>query len=196
METNMTKILYTLLISLVIPISSFSIDDTKSSIKWKGTKSTGSFHDGVISVNSSLLKIDNNKLIGGEIIIDMNSIICTDIKDEGSNNYLVKHLKNEDFFNTPMYPKAKLQINSVSLIENNDYKIEADLDIKNQTHPIIFTANIVINEGVGLASGYIEIDRSKYGIKYKSKSWFPDIGDRFINDTFELYFNLLSTEIN
>ena len=75
----MIKILYTLLISLVIPISNFSIDDTKSSIKWKGTKSTGSFHDGLISVNTSLLKIDNNKLIGGEIIIDMNSIICTDI---------------------------------------------------------------------------------------------------------------------
>lgn len=195
MEEVMNKIFYLLLFSLVIPVSSFAIDDNNSSIKWKGTKSTGSFHDGLISVNTSLLQIENNKLIGGEIIIDMNSIICTDIKDEGSNAYLVKHLKNEDFFATSIFPDAKLKINNVSLIESDDYKIEADLTIKENTHPISFVANIVINEGIGLASGYLQIDRSKYGIKYKSKSWFPDIGDRFINDTFELYFNLLSSEI-
>ena len=74
----MIKILYTLLISLVIPISTFSIDDTKSSIKWKGTKSTGSFHDGLVSVNTSLLKIDNNKLAvllnNSRIIISNQSI--------------------------------------------------------------------------------------------------------------------------
>ena len=88
-----------------------------------------------------------------------------------------------------------LQFNDKKDFQVYPNKIEADLTIKENTHPISFVANIVINEGIGLASGYLQIDRSKYGIKYKSKSWFPDIGDRFINDTFELYFNLLSSEI-
>ena len=120
----------------------------------------------------------------------MNSIVCTDIKNESSNSYLVKHLKNDDFFSTDKFPTANLIIINVKDEGDNKYKVIGDLTIKNQTHPIEFVANISFDNNVGLATGKIEIDRSKYGIKYKSISWFPDIGDRFINDIFELFFNL------
>jgi len=188
-----TKLIYVLLFSLVFSSTQFEIDNQKSSIKWKGTKSHGSYHEGFISIDSSILNIDSNDLLlNGEIIIDMNSIICTDIEDESSNLYLIEHLKNDDFFATEEFPKSVLSINKVVHIENNDYNINADLTIKDQTHPIDFSANIIIENGIGLASGSIEINRAKYEIKYKSKTWYPDIGDRFINDTFELYFTLLS----
>ena len=191
----MIKLLYIFLFSLIFSSNQFEIDDKKSSIKWKGTKSTGSYHDGFISVDSSILNIDdNNMLLNGKIIIDMNSIVCTDIQDKESNSYLVKHLKNDDFFSTELFPKSVLTINKVVPIKDNDYSITADLTIKNKTHPIDFIANIIIKDGVGLASGKIEINRAQYDIKYKSQSWYPDIGDRFINDIFELYFNLLANK--
>ena len=191
----MIKLLYIFLFSLIFSSNQFEIDDKKSSIKWKGTKSTGSYHDGFISVDSSILNIDdNNMLLNGTIIIDMNSIVCTDIQDKESNSYLVKHLKNDDFFSTELFPKSVLTINKVVPIKDNNYSITADLTIKNKTHPIDFIANIIIKDGVGLASGKIEINRAQYEIKYKSQSWYPDIGDRFINDIFELYFNLLANK--
>ena len=190
----MNKFIYILLISILFPLTQFEIDREKSSVKWKGTKSTGSYHDGLINVKSSLLNIENDNLVGGEIIIDMTTIVCTDIEDKGSNEYLVSHLKNDDFFSTTKHTEALLLIKNVSLIKDNDYNVDADLSIKGQTQPIQFTANIIIKDGIGLASGKIEVDRAKYDIKYKSKSWFPDIGDKFINDIFELYFNLLSIE--
>ena len=191
----MIKLLYIFLFSLIFSSNQFEIDDKKSSIQWKGTKSTGSYHDGLISVDNSILNIDdNNMLLNGTIIIDMNSIICTDIQDKESNSYLVKHLKNDDFFATEFFPKSILTINKVTPIKDDNYSVAADLTIKDQTHPIDFIANIIIKDDIGLASGKIEINRAKYNIKYKSQSWYPDIGDRFINDIFELYFTLLATK--
>ena len=191
----MINLFYIFLFSFIFSSNQFEIDDKKSSIQWKGTKSTGSYHDGLISVDSSILNIDdNNMLLNGKIIIDMNSIVCTDIQDPESSSYLVQHLKNDDFFSTDLFPKSILTINKVTPINDDNYSITADLTIKDQTHPIDFIANIIIKDGIGLASGKIEINRAQYGIKYKSQSWYPDIGDRFINDIFELYFNLLANK--
>lgn len=189
----MKSLCFILLATTIFGQNSLHIDMDKSSIKWKGTKSTGSYHDGLINVKTSQLDFDkNNQLIGGEIIIDMNSIICTDIQNKKSNRSLVKHLKDDDFFGTDIFPISKLVITNVEKIDEQNFKLIADLTIKENTHPIEFIANIIYNNDTGLASGKIEIDRSKYNVKYRSKSWYPDIGDRFINDNFELFFNLLA----
>jgi hypothetical protein len=42
---------------------------------------------------------------------------------------------------------------------------------------------------VAVASG-IKVDRTKYDIKFRSKTFFGDIGDKAIDDEFELNINL------
>jgi len=181
-----------LIMLVVLPSMTFEISQDKSIIKWKGSKSTGSYHDGNILIENGTINIDENAILNGEIIIDMNSITCIDIEDENSNQYLVEHLKNEDFFSVSTFPIALLKLINVKKKKNDEYLITADLTIKDQTHPIDFIANIKINKDAAIAIGKINIDRSKYNIKYKSKTWYPDLGDRFINDIFELYFNLVA----
>ena len=189
----MKNLCLVLLVTTIFSQNTLHIDMDKSSIKWKGTKSTGSYHEGLINVKTSKLDFDkNNQLIGGKIIIDMNSITCTDIQNKKSNRSLVKHLKDDDFFGTEIFPISTLVITNVEKIDEQNFKLIADLTIKENTHPIEFIANIIYNDNTGLASGKLEIDRSKYNVKYRSKSWYPDIGDRFINDNFELFFNLLA----
>ena len=70
----MRNIYFVFLCSIIIPISSFNIVKDKSTIKWKGTKSIGSYHDGYIVVENGFVNIDKNVIIGGEININMNSI--------------------------------------------------------------------------------------------------------------------------
>ena len=196
----MNKIILLLIISILLPssesvelnIQTYDIIKSKSTIRWKGSKSTGSYHDGNILIENGMVNISKNNILNGEIIINMNSITCTDIENKNSNQYLVEHLKNEDFFSVSEFPFASLKIINLQHKEKNNYLIKADLTIKNQTHPVEFIANIQINKDAALATGKINIDRSKYDIKYKSKSWYPDLGDRFINDIFELYFNLVA----
>ena len=188
----MKSIVIIFLLSILIPFSKLDISIQESNIKWKGSKSNGSYHDGLILIKDGFVTIENNIIQTGEISIDMNSITCTDIQNVQSNKSLISHLKNDDFFSVDKFPYSFLKINRVKHKKDNDYFIKADLTIKGITHPIEFFANIQITSEGALASGTMIIDRSKYEIKYKSKTWYENIGDRFIHDNFDLHFTLLA----
>lgn len=194
----MNKFIYIFFLMFIFSSDVYlKINTEKSNIKWEASKSNGSSHYGNIQMSSGGVKLDKNQIIGANFIIDMNSIVCTDIKDTSSNQYLISHLKNEDFFDTALFPEASMNIITVKKINNtniDNYLITADLTILNQTHPIEFLSSIIIKKGIAMAEGKISINRAQYGIKYKSKSWFKDLGDRFINDIFYLYFSLVAME--
>ena len=175
--------------------SNLLINNQLSKIMWKGAKSTGSYHTGLINVSEGHIQAHKDSLISGLIIIDMSSMTCNDIKEEGSNNALVNHLKGEDFFSVDDFPTATLkllkahQLNDTTL---NNYSIIADLTILGQTHPVEFLCSINFNDSGAKADGTIAVDRAMYGIKYKSKTWYADLGDRFIEDIFYIYFSLIA----
>lgn len=186
------------LFSLVLcffSIASFSqkkveVNTDASSLIWIGSKLTYS-HQGEIKLKSGQLEIKDGKLVGGTFIIDMTSIKNTDIEDDKSRNKLEKHLKDKDFFGVDKHPESKLRITKAVSVNKDDYKITADLTIKEITHPITFTANVRIDNDAFLATSNIKFDRTKWDIKYKSSSFF-DIGDKMILDEIELKLFLLS----
>ena len=194
----MNKFIYIFFLSLIFSSDvQLKINVDKSNIKWEASKSNGSSHSGNIKMSSGSVQLDNDEIIGGNFIIDMNSIVCTDIKDTSSNQYLISHLKSEDFFSTSSFPEASMNIITVKKINEtniDNYLITADLTILNQTHSLEFLSSIIIKKGIAMAEGKISIDRAQYGIKYKSKTWYKDLGDRFINDIFYLYFSLVAME--
>ncbi len=165
--------------------SDIMIDPQESSIEWTGKKITGS-HTGSLYLNSASLDFKNGKLKGGEFVINMNSISCSDL-DGASAEKLVGHLKSEDFFNVSEFPTATITFTNVKLIEGKTYEIKADLEIKGITNPIQFTADVQEGEATAL----IQIDRTKYDIKYGSSSFFDNLGDKAISDIFEIAVNLV-----
>ena len=72
-------------------VESKTINTESSTIEWTGKKVTGS-HNGTINIKSGSLEFDKGALTGGNIVIDMNSIVCTDMKGGGADK-LVGHLK-------------------------------------------------------------------------------------------------------
>ena len=162
---------------------------------WLGSKSMGSDHKGLISLKEGNVVISDNIIISGEIVIDMSSITCTDITDSTYSNMLVRHLKSDDFFAVEKFPLASMKLISTKKTNNNptnNYLVKADLTILDITHSIEFPLTITISNQGAEAEGILDIDRAKYGIKYKSKSWYDDLGDNFINDIFSLYFHLIA----
>ena len=86
----------------------FNIDIKKSNIKWVGSKITGSSHEGNISISEGNISV-NIWQHGKAEFVDMSTISCTDL--EGTKaQYLVDHLKNEDFFDVPNHPLAYLKL--------------------------------------------------------------------------------------
>ena len=157
----------------------------KSKVTWLGKKVTGQ-HEGTVNIKDGALVFKKNKLKGGTFTVDMNSLTATDLTGE----YLGKlngHLKSEDFFGTTKFPTSTLVFKKIAAKGNNTYAVTADLTVKNITNPVTFD---MVVEG-NTAKTNLKIDRTKYDIKYNSKSFFDAIGDKAIYDDFELNVNLM-----
>ena len=164
------------------------VDVAKSSVKWLGKKVTGE-HSGTISIKEGTLDVTNGKVTGGKVVIDMNSIVNTDLTDPAWNAKLIGHLKSDDFFGVATYPTADLVITKV-----DDDNYSGNLTIKGVTLPNSFTATATKDGKSTVYKGTMTIDRSKYGLKYGSKSFFDNLGDKVIYDEFTLDFSLVVSE--
>ena len=112
----------------------------------------------------------------------MTSINTTDLKAGKGKEDLDGHLKADDFFGVANHPTAKLIFKTIKVKSKNTYTILADLTIKGITNPVNF--NMVVTKSTAIAKLFV--DRTKYDIKYNSKSFFSSIGDKAIDDNFEL----------
>lgn len=184
-------------------VKSGDIVAESSRIKWTGYKAVGTDHKGEISVKEGHLKFQDDVLVGGEITIDMTSLICTDIEDEANNKKLVDHLKSADFFNTDAHQTASIKIKKVlpeGSIETKTavrtgklYKVIADLTINGITKEINFEGKIyqyVGRENEVTAMARITIDRTDFDIRYGSATFFDNLADQIINDEFGLSVSL------
>lgn len=182
----------TIAIALLVAVGSFTataqekkVDVKASKINWVGKKVTGQ-HEGTIDLSSGVLIFKSNKLVGGNFTVDMNSISTTDLKAGQGKEKLDGHLKADDFFGTEKYPTAKLVFKSIGKKSANVYTVTADLTIKDVTNPVKF--EITVNKNNATAA--LKVDRTKYGIKYGSGSFFDGLGDKAIYDEFELNVDL------
>ena len=184
------KNLKTIAIALLITVSTIAtaqlkkVDATKSTITWIGKKVTGQ-HNGTVGLKEGSLIFKGKKLTGGSFVVDMTSLTSTDL----TGDYLGKlngHLKSEDFFGTEKFPTSKLVFKKIADKGNGVYNITADLTIKDVTAP----ANFEITVKGTTATSTLKIDRTKYGIKYGSGSFFENLGDKTISDEFELAVTL------
>ena len=160
------------------------IDPSKTTIEWIAKK-IGSEYRGSIKLKQGNLVFKKARLTGGSFIVDMNSIIPTDQQGRYIG-YLKEHLKSEDFFNTGNYKTAVMVFKRIADNGNGKYTVTADLTIRNITHPVQFEA--LINGNTATAN--IKIDRTKYGIIYGSGSFFENLGEKLIDDIFELNIKL------
>jgi len=166
------------------------VDKLNSNIQWIGRKVAGE-HSGRIQAAGGFIVLSDGKLNSGEILINMQSITVDDIENPKWNQKLVDHLNNEDFFNVEKYPTAKFIFNEFKG-KGADTHVSGKMTILDKTVPISLILNVVVGQDSSYTTGTVNIDRSKFGIKYKSKSFFSDLGDNFILDDFTLNFKIIA----
>jgi len=178
-----------LVLILAITLASFTSITTKtvnvkdSKITWKGYKVTGE-HEGTIMLKSGALEFNGNTLVGGNFVMDMTTINTTDIQGEWKDK-LDGHLKSDDFFGVNNHKTATLKFTKVKPTPSA-YLIDADLTIKGITKAVSFKMDVKDNT----AEAALKIDRTKYGIKYKSASFIENLKDKAIYDEFDLNASL------
>lgn len=182
-------VLLILTIGCFFTLQSFTVEkeDVKikdSALTWVGSKVTGS-HEGTIKLKSGYLTLDNNDLVGGEFVIDMTTIVCTDLSGKGKAG-IESHLKSDDFFSVDKFPTASLTILDVKKKGLGQYQVNANITIKGMTQEIMFDAEIKEKT----AKAKLVIDRTEFGIIYKSGNFFEELADKAIYDEFEMSIEL------
>jgi polyisoprenoid-binding protein YceI len=191
----------TLFLSLLIIATSFAwaqsykIDTEKSTVAWLAKKVTGQ-HNGTVKIKAGELAFTKGVLKKGSFVFDMTTIVNEDIKDADYNAKLIGHLKSEDFFSVEKNPEAIFVISSVIAKGKVTYTVKGNLTIKGITQPIEFPATVQIENGIVTGVANIKVDRTKFNIRYGSKKFFGSIGDKAINDEFEITVKIISNKIN
>ena len=157
------------------------IDVAQSTIKWTGSKITGSNHTGLISPKSSSLTVKDGSVVAGRVVIDMTTMTVSDLDGERAQKFL-RHMMNEDFFEVGKFPTATLNIKA-----DKNGQMMGDLTIKGVTKPFSFPVTMKDGKYVGKTT----FDRTTFGIIYKSGNFFEDLGDKIINDDIEIEFEIV-----
>jgi polyisoprenoid-binding protein YceI len=167
----------------------YKIDSEQSKITWTGKKVTGQ-HTGTIKLAEGNLATKGKKITGGSFSIDM-----TTLKDSESNDRLEGHLKSDDFFSTDKFPKANFVTSSIESKGGDQYQVKGNLTIKGITNAIEFPATIQVSGNQVTAKAKILVDRTKFDIKFRSGNFFQNLGDKAIEDNFELNVELVGNAL-
>lgn len=170
----------------------FKVDAGKSKLVWVGRKVVGE-HTGNINIKEGKLITEGRSITGGTFTIDMQSITDNDLADKGYNEKLVGHLKSKDFFDSESSPNSLFVITRITPAKEKDqFNVKGNLTIKGITQPVEFPAIVQITGNQIKATAKIKVDRTKYGIRYGSGSFFDNLGDKAIDNEFELNVTLLA----
>lgn len=175
----------------------YKVDPKQSSLEWFAEKVTGK-HNGTIMLSGGTLQ-DNHGQLSGTVEIDMTTIANKDLESPEWGGKLETHLKSPDFFDAAKYPKSTFVISSITPIANAKpdgftHKVKGMLTIKDKTNEVAFDAVLKTQEKNIVCVGSAIVDRSKYDIRYGSKTFFPNIGDKMINDEFTLKFTVVAVK--
>jgi polyisoprenoid-binding protein YceI len=176
--------------SATAAVATYKVQPQLSTLGWEG-KAVTHGHNGTMQFTSGDLLVRNNMVTGGTVTVDMKSMKATDITDAENHAKFVGHMSSDDFFGVEKNPTATFKITNIAPIADNA-TITGDMTIKGVTQSVSFPAKVGVKNGVAAATGKATIDRTKFGLKYGSKSFFDSIGDKAINDEFTLTFNVIA----
>jgi polyisoprenoid-binding protein YceI len=164
------------------------IDTKESVVAWKGSSVEGA-HTGYVYISKGELMIENGQLMGGTVEVDMSTI---EGDDHRSDNNLINHLKDPDFFDVKKFPISTIAITRVASINVEDKEITGNLTIKGITHPVSFPAKVEVNDGIVKANGKLVIDRTKWDVRYNSGKFYDNLADKTISDSIEFQIKIVA----
>lgn len=178
----------------------YAVNAAVSKVMWTGSKPAGS-HTGTIDVVSGDVSATDGMVTGGSFTLDMTSINVTDLEGD-QKAYLEGHLKGSDdknkndFFNVAEYPTAKFEITKVTKKEGDptgNALVYGNLTMKGQTKQVAFTAMTDVKDGmVRVTTPDFKINRTDWGIKYGSPTFFEGLKDKAISDDIVLKVSLVA----
>jgi len=172
----------------------YDINHDNSELRWRGTKPTGE-HVGTVGISAAEVTVDENRITGGTIIVDLTTIVNEDLESEDMNSRLVNHLKSEDFFHVEEHPEARFELVSMEEISATEtgmtHNLTGNLTMRGNTKSVSFPARVNISDNrIDITTNEFAIDRTQWDVNFKSKKIFAELKDDFIHDDINLQFDV------
>ena len=172
--------------TLSLSSGDYVMDNDNSSIKWTGKELSTKSHYGSLQMKNGSLTVNTDGTVNGIIKIDMTTIDCEDLQGR-SKASLERHLRSDDFFSVESHPIATLTFKSEGGIgAGNKLAFNGDLEIKGISHPISFESEVKNVDPKVSALVNMTFDRSKYNVRFRSGTFFQNLGDKLIYDDIEI----------
>ena len=168
---------------------------SEGTVNWSGShtvKKDG--HEGLITVESGEILVNQGRILSGKVVLDMNSISVTDIKDPGERRDLESHLKDSDFFEVKKFPKAEFNFDEVlpSTMPNFNWVLSGQLTMKGKTAPVNIPIKVSLEGDVLRAeSPAFPINRTTWGVNFQS-GILGTAKDKMIDDTVPLMLKVVA----
>ena len=181
MKTKLTLLsIFIILTTSLFAQHNINIDTKNSIVNWTGHAEIGSYAPaGTLNLSAGTLSLNGDAVTAANLQIDMKSM-------KQDNNNLLTHLKSEDFFDVEKYPVSSIKISKI--VGGNAY---GQLTVKDKTQPFSCPVAVVHKGNQLVVTGKTLIDRTKYGIIYNSGSFFSNLGDHAIRNTFDVEFSIM-----
>ncbi len=157
----------------------YAIDLKESRVEWTGRNLLNK-HWGNIQLKSGSITLKGGIPVVGEFIIDMNTILCSDLSGDKTHDVLIDHLKSDDFFDVELYPECRVSILSAEKISRSGPgmpNLSLDLNIRlKDVRSMINTQAVagVTPEGKLAAQAAFAFDRTMWDVIYGSAMSFMD----------------------
>jgi len=190
----------------------YTIDTKQSAVVWKtsmllasweGSKFLGDRSGtGEVDILKGELMIENRRLVGGTVEVDMNTI--ENFADQRSLNKL------PPFFDVKKFPVSTFSISKVETVNDGKtegkngnmtiegvaaIKVTGNLTIEGITKAVTFPANMLFKDGMDgtvVMNGTLVIDRTDWGINYASEK---HLGEGTISDDVKLFIKVVAKKI-
>ncbi|TDU80850.1 polyisoprenoid-binding protein YceI [Prosthecobacter fusiformis] len=179
-----------------LPSGHLTMDVNESRAEWLGRNLLNK-HWGRVPITAGYLDVEKGEIQGGEFVLSIADITCDDLAGNPYHDVLIAHLRSDDFFDTVLYPEARLKLTRATRIPDaapgtQNLQVEADLTLRGITAPITFSLSAGMDDkGRCAAQAAFNIDRTRWGVLYGSGSFFHRLAGHLVNDLIELQVRIV-----
>ncbi|WP_162910441.1 YceI family protein [Hymenobacter oligotrophus] len=170
-----------LLMALRPAATRYVVRPSACQLTWTGYAEVGAWApSGTVQLRQGEFEYDGTTVRNGMFEVDLRTIAH-------DNAQLQQHLRGADFFAVEAFPVAVFRLGQVS-----NGLAAGQLTIKGVTQRVVFPVAVQRTGKELRVRGAVTLDRTQYGIRYNSRSFFADLGEQAIRNDFRLVFDVVA----
>ncbi|GAB2966578.1 YceI family protein [Hymenobacter coalescens] len=160
----------------------YTVQPAASRLVWVGHAEVGSYApSGTVPLSHGSFEYDGTTLRNGRFVVNLASL-------HHDNAQLQQHLRGAEFFDVARFPTAEFRLQT-----GLPAQVRGLLSIKGVRRPVSFPLTVTPIAGGLRLRGTVSLDRTQFGIRYRSTRFFADLGDQAIRNDFQLLFDVMAT---